>query len=44
MSATTIRISEKTRDRLAKYGKFGESYDTLINRVLDNIKDTDVGN
>jgi len=35
---TTIQIYMKTRDRLLKLGKKGESYDKLINRLLDECK------
>jgi len=31
----TIRISEETAKRLMALGKFGESFDDVISRVLD---------
>lgn len=33
----TIRVSEKTKDRLQEYGKMGEDFDQLVNRLLDLI-------
>jgi hypothetical protein len=35
---TTIQLKKKTRDRLKKKGDKGESYDDLINRILDEIE------
>ena len=32
---TSIRIKDKTKQRLAKHGKYGDSIDAIINRVLD---------
>ena len=32
-----ISIDEKTWERLKGYGKFGESFDDLINRLLSEI-------
>lgn len=32
---TTIPLSKKTRDRLREAGAKGETYDALLNRVLD---------
>lgn len=34
---TTIRLLPETRDRFKEYGKKGESFDTLINRILDEV-------
>lgn len=34
---TTIAISRKIRDRLKKYGYKGESYDDLLDRLLNDI-------
>ncbi len=34
----TIRISRKTKDRLQAFGKMGEDFDKLINRLLDKVK------
>ena len=31
---TTIRISKNTHDKLTQLGKFGESYDDILSRVL----------
>jgi len=35
MSKTTISIEEETRDRLADIGKKRETYDTIINEIID---------
>lgn len=32
---TSISVSRETRDRLAKFGCAGESFETVLNRVLD---------
>jgi len=32
---TTIRITDKTRDRLVEIGRKNESYDHCINRLID---------
>lgn len=33
-----IRIKERTIERLGKVGHFNESFDELINRILDMIE------
>ena len=38
MNKTTIKIFPETRDRLKELGKKGESYDSLINRILESRK------
>lgn len=35
MSSTNVRIDVKTRDRIARHGKYGDSMDTILNRILD---------
>jgi len=35
MKIVTISLKEPTRTRLKGFGVFGESYDDLINRLLD---------
>jgi len=35
---TTIPITKKTKERLKKYGKMGETWDALLNRILDECK------
>ncbi len=32
---TTIPLTKATRDRLKKAGRKGETYDDLLNRILD---------
>jgi len=34
----SIRISRKTKERLQGFGRMGEDFDKLINRILDEIK------
>lgn len=34
----TISIGTETWERLKKLGKFGESFDDLLNRLMDNIE------
>jgi hypothetical protein len=35
---TTIQITKKTRDRLDAMGKRRESYDMILNRLMDIIE------
>jgi hypothetical protein len=35
MALTTIKIQMETRDKLADLGKKSESYDTIINRLIE---------
>ncbi|MFA4860667.1 hypothetical protein [Methanoregula sp.] len=35
MSLTTIKIQTETRDKLADLGKKSESYDTILNRLIE---------
>jgi hypothetical protein len=34
---TTIKIKPQTRDTLKSVGKKGETYDEIINRLLDRV-------
>lgn len=36
--STTIRLTFGTRDRLKALGKKGETFDELINRILETVK------
>jgi hypothetical protein len=36
---TTIQMKRKTRDRLDKYGTRHESYDQIINNVLNELEE-----
>ena len=38
MGRKVISLKEKTYDRLAEHGKAGESFDELVNRLLDKIE------
>ena len=35
---TTISLSKNNYDKLKQIGKFGESYDDIISRVLKEVK------
>ena len=37
MGATSIPLSRETRDRLRRYGVKGETWDQLVNRILDEV-------
>ena len=34
----TLKISEATHDRLKKHGKFGDSFDDILNRLMDIVE------
>ena len=34
-----LNVSDDTYERLKSHGKFGESFDELINRILDVMED-----
>jgi len=36
---TSIQIERTTKDRLQKHGKMGDSFDSLINRILDSLEE-----
>ena len=38
MEMTTVKLSTKNRDRIAKLGKFGDSFDDIITRILDKTE------
>lgn len=35
---TTIRVRKLTRDKLASFGAKGESFDTIINRMISVVE------
>lgn len=37
-NGTMIRISKKTTERLKERGKKGDTYDQIINRLLDEVE------
>jgi energy-coupling factor transporter ATP-binding protein EcfA2 len=37
MEFTTISVSSETRDKLKTYGMKGDTYDKIINRILEKI-------
>jgi len=36
MKRTTLSISDETKDQLASFGKKGESFDIILQRVMKN--------
>ncbi len=34
----SIRISEKTKNRIEKHGKYGDSIDSILVRILDEYE------
>jgi predicted CopG family antitoxin len=34
-----IRVNDETHERLKKFGKFGESFEDVINRLMDIAED-----
>ena len=36
---TTISLSKNNYDKLSQLGKFGESFDTLVSRLLEQVKE-----
>lgn len=39
MTTTSIKVQMSTRDRLVEHCKKNESYDTFINKLLDEYED-----
>jgi len=37
-NVTTIAISKKNKDLLAERGQFGQSYDDIISKLLNNLE------
>jgi len=38
VETTTIRISKVTYDRLRQQGKFGDTYNSILNRLMDEYE------
>jgi len=34
----TLKINENTHERLKKHGKFGDSFDDVLNRLMDIVE------
>lgn len=43
MSKTTQKLDETTLERLREHGKMGDSFDQVVNRLLDEVEDEDDG-
>lgn len=39
---TTVQLDEETRERLKKFGKKGETYDEILNRMMDYLRELEV--
>jgi flagellar hook-basal body complex protein FliE len=37
LASITVRINDNTKQRMAKYGKWGESFDEVLNHILDEL-------
>lgn len=37
--STTIQVDDETRDKLKKFGHKGETYDEIINRLMNYFED-----
>ena len=42
MPRTTVPLEQRTRDRLKRYGSKGESYDQVLNRLMDFLEELDL--
>lgn len=42
MEVTTIKVRPETRERLKALGTKGETYDALLNRLLDDMETSTV--
>jgi hypothetical protein len=42
-NTTTIALHRSTVQRLGELGKFNESYEDVVNRLLDNVDNTRAG-
>jgi hypothetical protein len=40
--ATTIQVKTETREKLKRFGHKGESYDTIIERLMDYLEELNV--
>ena len=38
---TTQKLDEETLERLREHGKMGDSFDSVVNRLLDEVEDDD---
>jgi len=38
---TTQELDEETLERLREHGKMGDSFDSVVNRLLDEVEDDD---
>jgi len=37
-----MKTSRETLERLREYGKMGDSFDKVVNRLLDEVKGNDI--
>ncbi len=41
LKITSIRVTEKTKKRLSEHGKHGQTFDEIINKLLEEINGKD---
>jgi len=39
MSMTTMKVKRETLDRLKEHGKMGDSFDTVVTKMIEKIED-----
>jgi len=39
MSQSTIKLSKDTQERLREYGRMGDSFENVVNRLLDEAEE-----
>jgi len=39
MARTTMKLSKETLQRLREFGKMGDTFEDVVNRLLDDTKD-----
>lgn len=44
MQTKKIKIKKETYDRLTRKGKFGDTIDDILNRILDHIENNETKN
>ncbi len=42
MSLTTMKVKRETLNRLKKHGKMLDSYDKVVNRLLDEVEKNEI--
>lgn len=42
MSLTTMKVKRETLDRLKEHGKMGDSFEKVVNRLLDEVERNEI--